>query len=79
MGSYRSLKERRWEVHAAEVGRSGQVQVMFQTWYQFTGAYTERSDMGVRENEKWRMTLICDLSHVDILFTKLGKTGKGRG
>lgn len=34
--------------------------------------------MGVREREKLRMTLICDLSHLKVLFTELEKQRRER-
>ena len=39
-------------------------------------AYTEGSDAEVRSSKESRMTVICDLCHLEILFTKLGKIGK---
>lgn len=39
-------------------------------------AYTEGSDAEVRISKESRMTVICDLRHLEILFTKLGKIGK---
>ena len=39
-------------------------------------AYTEGSDAEVRSSKESRMTVICDLRHLEILFTKLGKIGK---
>ena len=41
-------------------------------------AYPEGSDVGVRGTVRSRMALICDMGYLEILFTELGKTWRGK-
>ena len=57
-----------------EVGRRGQLPLCSARGTEM--AYTEGSDAEVRSSKESRMTVICDLCHLEILFTNLGKIGK---